>query len=459
MDLALDHHIQMPSKYYFEEGNAEFVQNCKNVFATLRKVSSSDFNDFLKDSTALPSHKLFGKIKMHLDQVMRFYIGQENDLVLSFLRHLFPSNPNPLRFLVLSSMSLFTARVYLHPSYLLPDPIQTTIDGYYNLVVDLKDNLVRIPLLADKDSAISLPPSLRFKGINPADELRMKEYVFETCPKIGRKNQFSSFISVLSGNKPLNGFMSSLKDSFCSFDMSFSTAICALSSHVNCRSVICSLINLLMCNSMFDYFLRIITVSSLRFIHSCPVYESIDLVCLTNIFISSSLDWAQSIHKKGSLPSLIIEICNSIMNEDIPQLSLYILKCALVISAYEDSKGIGTVSMFLEIVIKPFVIVSGLTDQFNNYKRWVLSGDSSSGKARDKIEETILWLLGRDVGVTLNPKFINTDIRALYRFIESNISEFLDLVIVLNERPKLEHPAMLFIKFTYEMSIKNDLIK
>lgn len=461
MDIVVEHHRSIPACYYLGEGRDEGLTDCKLVLKLLHILSRQYAENFITDPNAIPLHDLFRIIRAHLDQIHKYYVSKETELYQELLKRLLPSNPNPLRHIVLSSMSLFTARVYLHAKDLSPDPIRAYVDGYFNLVIDLTENVVRIPLLPDSKTStnVTLPPALRFKGINEADEERIKKYVFEECPEHGRKNQLSSFISVLNSNKPPSDYLTSFKNALASIDMSFSTALCSLTRDPHDNKCLISLFNVLGCDNALDLFIREISVASIPYIISAKTGESVDVVALTNFFIGLTGNWAAKVVPKGSISSLVRDVCKCISHSKISVEALYVLKSALVIAAYDDSKGIAPISMFLELTIRPFALTYGMSDQLDALKLSILNEDSSSSDVINQIEKTILNVMGSDIEVQLSPREIKGDLRNIHTFINSRLDDFIDFVIILNQRPKLEHPLMMMMMFSYQMAAKHGLIE
>lgn len=461
MDIVVQHHNKCPSHYYLGEGSEEGVANAKMVLKFLHLLSRQCSESFIYDSSAIPVHELFRDIKGHLDQIIHFYVSKETELLQEILRRILPSNPNPLRFIVLSSMSLFTARVYIHAKELIPDPIQAYVDGYFNLVIDLNDTVARIPILPDPTTKenFTIPPSLRFKGVSPEDEARIRQFVFNESPKIGRRNQFAAFISVLNSNRPPSDYITSFRNSLCSMDMSFATAICLLARQHSDYASLQNLFLVLGCDNVIDLFLRELSVASLGVVQGFQVAQNINIVALTNLFMAMSGEWAARITMQKGIADMIHDICMSITHRYIPFEALYVLRAALCIAAYDDAKGSSAISMFLELAVRPFTIASKQIDQFESLKKGFLFGDKTYAQSLELVQRTVVHILGAEIPVTFSPMNVNPALRDIHEYIMSRIDDFIDTVIVLNQRPKLEHPLMQMLLFSYQMAYKHGLIE
>jgi len=459
LNNSLRHHQKEPSRYYLGEGRSEGIKECKNVFRLLRLLSRQCIDSFYVSSEAIPIHEYFKCIKLHIDQISVIYISKETELINEFLRRLQPKNPNPLRYLVLTSTSVFSARVFIHPTAFQPDPIESYVDGYFNLVVDLDDSLIRIPLFRnDAEGPVTLPPALRFKGINPADEKQIKDFFFNVVPQRGRQIQLSAFVSILNGTNTVSDYLTSFRRAISSFDLSFATALCALASKSTDFQVIQGLFQVLGCDHYLDLFIRSLSVSALRFVNGNQVSESVDLIGLSNMFSALSISWKIPFHSNIKIKDLITRVCESILKSDFSRPALYLLKCALTLAAYDDPNGMSSIMTLFEIVLRPISQLYGLINELEIIKKRLLSGEYTSDGIRVIIESTILKILGSQIKIQLSSRKAKLGIKMIHKFIQNNLSEFLEFVIMLNERPKLEHPVMLMLAFSYHMSVKHALL-
>jgi hypothetical protein len=460
MQIVIELHKKNKVRYYLGEGDKEGKDHCKWVLRYIHLLARQTPETFYCDS-ALVMHEEFHQIKEHLDQIMIFYVSRETELIQEFVRRLLPTNPNPLRFIVLSSMSLFTARVYLHRKELQPDPIQTYVDGHFNLVIDLKQNVVRIPLIPDATThtVATVPPTLRFKGINEDDEKRMKDFVFKEAPVNGRKTQLSAFISVLNSNRPATDYITSFRNSLTGIDMSFSTAICMLARGAADFPALSNLFQVLGCDQALDLFLRELSVASLSVVQGFQVHTSVNLIALTNFFLSVCGDWTSKVHMSKGIVQMLRDICLSIHHRFIPNEALYILRAALVAAAYDDSKGLSALSMFLELTARPFATASQNIDQFEALKKGFLFGDPTLCEAKKHVEQTIVEIMGSEIKVAFSPSRVNAELREIHKYVMSRLDDFIETVIALNQRTKLEHPAMQMMVYSYQMAVKHGLIE
>jgi hypothetical protein len=434
------------------------------VLAFVQLLSRTSSNMFFEDERAVPVHPLFERIKIHISQILRFYGNSADELIQKFINKLIPTNPNPLRFIVLSSMSLFTTRVYLHPKNMQPDPVQAYIDGFFNLVIDLKENVIRIPLIPKKSrngqspTSATLPPSLRFKGINESDEQRMREFIFDEAPKNGRKMQLHAFLSVINAAKPVMDYVSSLRSALTSIDLSFSIAICLLCTNPDNFGIIQSMLNVFMCDKKIDFFIRALSVATLSSIQNSAVTDCMELIALSNIFVATSFKFTRRIKPRGGITAIIESMCNGMNQRGLSEIAMYMLKIALVVAAYNDKSGLDVIAMLLEITVRPFASVYSLTEQFDELKRSIMQKEGSSANIRGMIEKSIMNFLTDDVSVVLKPDGISIGIQDIHDFILAHIDDFINLVIFLNDRSKSLHPTVQMFKFAYEMCVKHAIV-
>ncbi|EAY21398.1 hypothetical protein TVAG_198360 [Trichomonas vaginalis G3] len=457
-------HATVPAQYYFNEGKQDGILLCRAVITFLKLSSKTYIESFFQNDKAIPIHPLFSKIKNHIQQISRFYQNKIDELLNLFLTKLIPSNPLPLRNVVLSQMSLFTTKVFLHPKLMQPDPIQAYVDGYFNLVIDLIDNIIRIPLIPKQFKegqslqSATLPPSLRFKGLNEADEQSIKQFILEEAPKRGRRIQYHAFLSVLNHSKEPSDYQQSLRFALSSIDLSFSTAICVLSTSPDDFEIISSLLNILTNDHRIDFFIRALSVSCLSDIQKDNTSNCMELIALSNIFISQSYNWTSTIKPDGGISSIVKTVCNMIIENKISDIAVYILKIALVIAAYSDKTGSDVICMLLEITIRPFAIAFSMQKQLDELKSKVVSKDPSFLSIRATIEKYIVDFLSDDISIRLMPHNIYFGIRDIHDFIEEKLDDFIKIVIYLNSKEKEEHPTMKMFKFSYDMCVKYNMI-
>lgn len=468
---SLEIHNQNPKMYYLETGDneedREKIKICKEVFKALKVFAHRLTPDWFKSDEAVPNHPKFAQIKRHIDQIRFFYSTQESQLIRLFMRKLLPSNPLPLRFAILSSVSLFSTRVYIHSSKLRPQPLQAYIDGYFNFVVNMGENVIRYPLLPDKNAGEmegpELPPSIRFIGAKSAQnadiegsQSQIQQYVLQTAPKNGRRQQFHSFVSILNSGKPVSDFLESFSNALTSFDLSFATAICALASDPDSINSIISLINILAVNQMFDHFLRCLATSVKQAITGYLIEDVPELIALDNLFISSSLTWARTLATDfhgQDLPEiyeLVERICNDIMNKRInSNYGLYILKAILVISAYDDQSGDAAIAMFMEVVVRPFAIGLQIGNNFVVLKESLARSDENVADIQRLIEKTIVKILGMKISVTYNESKVTDQLFEIHNFVTQKIDPFVRMIVALNARKERDHPVIQTITFAF----------
>lgn len=475
LENSLRIHNNNPKMYYLEDGtneeDKENIKQCKLVFKALKVFSKKLTPDWFKSDEAVPIHPKFAQIKRHIDQIRFFYSSQESALIRLFMRKLLPSNPLPLRFAILSSVSLFSTRVYIHSDKLRPQPLQAYIDGYFNFVINMGENVIRYPLLPDKpiynsDGEIQgpeLPPSIRFIGAKSAQnndiegsQSQIQQYVLQTAPKNGRRTQFHSFISILNSGKPISDFLESFSNALTSFDISFATAICALASDPDSINSIISLINILSVNQMFDHFLRCLATSVKQAITGYLIEDVPELIALDNLFISSSITWARTIasdfHSQDhpEINELVERVCNDIMNKKInSNYGLYILKAILVISAYDDQSGDSAIAMFMEVVIRPFAIGLHIGNSFVELKENLARSDEGVSDMQRLIEKTIVKILGMKISVSYNESKVSDQLFEIHNFVNQKIDPFVRMVVALNGRKERDHPVIQMITFAF----------
>ena len=468
LETSLRIHNEKPKMYYLETGETEEdkenIKQCKKVFKALKIFAYKLTPDWFKSDEAIPIHPKFAQIKRHIDQIRFFYSSQEPSLIRLFMRKLLPSNPMPLRFPILSSVSLFSTRVYIHSDKLRPQPLQAYVDGYFNFVINMGENVIRYPLLPDKPTfnndgemeRPNLPPSIRFIGAKSSQtsdiegsQSQIQKYVLETAPRTGRRTQFHSFISILNSGKPITDFLESFSNALTSFDISFATAICALASDPNSITSIIALINILSVNQMFDHFLRCLAASVRQAVSGYLIEDVPELIALDNLFIASSITWARSLaadfhgQEQPEIKYLVERICNDIMNKRInSNYGLYILKAILVISAYDDQSGDAAIAMFMEVVVRPFAIGLHIGNNFVVLKENLARSDESVAETQRLIEKTIVKILGMKISVSYKESKVNDQLFEIHNFVTQKIDPFVRLVVALNGRKEREHPVI-----------------
>ena len=464
LDNALELHNVKPAMYYLGEGSAATVKECREVFRAMRPVAFRLARDFFASDEAVPIHPKFSHIKRHIDQIRGIYQAKEAALIQLFVSKLLPSNPLPLRFDVLSSISMFSTRVYLHDESLRPSPLQAYVDGYFHLVINMGENVVRIPLLESEPGELpKLPASVRFTGgkshgaEEAGEQRKVSEYLFQTAPKIGRRTQLHTFISIMNSGKPVQDFVHSFMNALLSFDMSFATAVCALGSAkkrlVTCRYVV----NILAANKMLDHFLRCLAAAVRQAVAGSLIQVVPELFALDNMFMAHCCDWARSRaarygdHERSrpSVPQLLFDICADIKEKKVPQAAMYILRALLVIAAYEDQTGVVALSMFLEVVTRPFAVAFGAGQEYMGVKDQLLRSDPHIMDLQSEVEETIVMILGTDFSLTYSKNTIEEDSLKIYNFVLEKLNNFVPLVIWLNGRKKSDHPVIQMMSFCF----------
>jgi len=434
---------------YLGEGDKESQSYCTSV---LKLIKQKRDKNFYQKSCAIPFQPLFRTIKNHIDQIKHHYPNSEIRLLYVFIRKLIPGRIAPLNYASLSQMSLCCAHVKLQPDDLRPQPINAYVDGYYHLVIPIGGSIIRIPLIPDNsDTPVSLPPSIRFIG----DDITKKaaqDFIINKAPKHGRFYQLHSFISYLSRSNPKNGPLVAFADSLTSIDLSFATAICSLAFRDSEKFLIPMLANVLGCYHHFDHFLRSLSTMSRVVVASSSPNDNCEFAALVNLFISSSINWVDDFAPVGSnitFADLIRVICTKRIIE-LPDLSLYVLKIALVMAAYHDSSGKTTIAMLFELAFKPFVQKYYLEAEYATTKEKLVRGNYEDQDMYSLITLTINKLLAINVEMDFTISTLQRDLEALYGFVLQNADAFVRLVISLNARPKEENPLLQTMLFVYQ---------
>ncbi|OHS94713.1 hypothetical protein TRFO_39088 [Tritrichomonas foetus] len=467
LENSLRLHNQKPTMFYLGEGDKETVEQCRKVFKAMKPFALQLSPVWFQSDEAVPKHPKFALIKRHIDQIRYIYQSREPSLIQLFVSKLLPCNPMPLRFAVLSSISLFSTRVYLHDNKLSPQPHQAYVDGYFNLVVSMGENVVRFPLLPEMKggqmTTPSMPPAIRFIGArsDQADEVntsaqKVQQFVFETAPKTGRRTQLHAFISILNSGKEIADYLPSFLNALTSFDISFATAICALASDPSNLVSIRSLVNVLASNKMLDHFLRCLAASVRQAVSGYLIQDVPELIALDNMFISSSIEWARSLASeyKGiqqpPIDGLIRRICKDIQRKAIKSdIGLYILRAILVIASYEDQSGDTAIAMFMEVVVRPFAVGLHIGNQFIMLKEQLSRNDETIEIIQNIIEETIVRVLAMNISMTYNIGDVEDQLFEIHNFVTQKLDDFVRLVISLNNRKKREHPVIQMITFAF----------
>lgn len=462
MENATEIHRLTPSMYYLGEGDPEKVKDCRKVFKLMKPIAVDASHDYFSSDQTIPLHPLFSQVWQHIARVKNAYKGKENLLTHLFVSKMLPSNPLPLRFDVLSSISLFSTRVYLHKEALRPAPLHAYIDGYFHFVVNLGESVLRIPLLVDSSDGEQqfqkCPASLRFAGASADDgdgHQTVADYVFNVAPKTGRRTQFHTFISVLNSGKPIDDFLPSFMNALVSFDCSFATAICALASDPGNLVTIRDLFNILAASGMLDHFLRSIGAALKGLVSARVVQEVTELFALNNMFLAQCHEWSHSLASKyrsmerPRLESMVADICDDICDNRFGGEAMYILKALIAIAAYQDKDGVAALSMFLEILVRPFVIGLGLGNEYGTFKEQIGKNGKDVRPTRLRMEETIVTILTADVKFFYCCQEIEEQLFEIHNFVTQNLDEFVRLVISLNNRKKSDHPAVQMITFAF----------
>lgn len=456
-------HTEKPARYYFGEGDPVIVNKCKNVLKSLKKFRNSDF---FRGEDAIPKHPLFPLLKKHMDQIKSFYINREDDLYILFLKRLIPYSFFPLRSEILKSISLSSAMVLIHPDdeKFKPPPILSHVDGYYDFIVPVADNAIRIPLIPeDSRTPVSIPMSIRYFTNNKQNETQHEDVLLQTiinqAPEQGRISQLHVFISILARSSPLFGMRQLIADSFTSFDLSFPTALCALCHTESSLKYIAMTLNLLGVDGSFDHFLRSLSCAVRGLVRGAPPGDNPEFVALSNIFLACSSPWACTIklEEGQNFSDLIKIICNDLQSRNrVPSIALYVLRCALTISAYQDKTGCTALAMFMELVISRIAWKFNMFAEFQEKKSQII--DEGGVEEREIIENTIITILGMKIKVAfssyrLDSEVHHNDLDDLYQFMLQNADPFVRLVIFLNSRSDMESPALQSILFSYKMGL------
>lgn len=463
LESAAEVHRLTPSMYYFGEGDPEKVRECRKVFKLMRPIAIDVSHEFFASDQTIPVHPKFSLIERHVQRVRSAYKGKEAVLLRLFITKLLPANPLPLRFDVLSSISLFSTRVYLHKEHLKPAPLHAYIDGYFHFVVNLGESVVRIPLLLEdgkgEQQMQKCPPSLRFAGGAVGEDgdshQKVADYVFNVAPKNGRRTQFHTFISILNSGKTVEDFLPSFMNALVSFDVSFATAICALASDPASLVTIRDLFNILAASEMLDHFLRCIGAAVKGVVATKVVQEVTELFALNNMFLSQCYEWSHSLGSKykgmeePKLTSMLSDICDDISDNRFGGEAMYILKALLSIAAYQDKNGITALCMFLEIVLRPFVVGLGLSSEYATLKEQIAKNAKATRELRTRIEEAIVKILTTDVKFFYCCQETEEQLFEIHNFVTQNLDDFVRLVISLNNRKKNDHPAVQMIVSAY----------
>lgn len=447
---VVKYHNESSDMFYFGKGSSEGVAACERALKIVKTLR--DRVDISK-TTAVPNQPLYRVIKTHIDQIRQNYPNNDKKLVYIFLRKLIPGKISPLSFSVLSSLSLCSVIVQVNNEKFAPETITAYIDGYYNFVVPVGGNIIRIPLInPNGKTPVSLPPSIRFLG-KGEDKRIIQEQIIGKAATHGRYVQLHSFISILSRSNPKLGPHIAFRDALCSFDLSFPTALAALASGENAKHLITYLANVLGCHGVIDHFIRVLATASRVVVTANTTEDSIEFTTLANMFLSSSFDWIDDLtaHQDINFDDLLRILCFDKL-KDLPNLSLYVLRCALVIACYHDARGDAAVAMFMEVYIRAFARKFYLENQYMEEKELMLRHSPDVQENAEIIQHAIVEVLGLDIGVKFTPKRIQRQLHDLYNFVVTNADQFVRLVICMNSRPKDVNPVLQSMIFAYNIS-------
>jgi hypothetical protein len=126
---------------------------------------------------------------------------------------------------------------------------------------------------------------------------------------------------------------------------------------------------------------------------------------------------------------------------------LYILRAVLVIAAYQDFTGDTAIVIFLEFVVRPFVL--DYPDDYLAFKNALLTKSPDVASALIQVREAIGDILKKTIAVNYSERRIEEQLFEIHNFVNQNLDQFVRLVIILNERKHTEHPVVKMMAFTY----------
>jgi hypothetical protein len=373
-----------------------------------------------------------------------------------FISSLLPENPAPLRASVLSSISLYSTRVFIHDATLDPPKVPAYIDGHFSFVIDLDQHAIRIPLIVADDRPRPIPPvALRFHGKTTEESQAAQEYVFEQAPRTGRQVQFSAFISVLNREPPTSGIIQAFRNALLSLDLSFATAVCGLASEPDDLIINRFVFKLFTVDGRLDHFLRCLSISVSQAVTGFVVLQIPELFAITNLFLAESVRWAYEMKDEvegRSCEQVTEKICEDIAGEVLAPEAIYVLRCLLVIAAYVDG-GPTAITLFLDVVAKPFM-KGELAERFEFFRDAIWRNDPQVKETRAIIENAIRKVLEKDVAIGIPGTDLAEETYEILAFIVDNLDRFIKLVIYLNRRGKRDHPLVRMISFCYQKSLE-----
>ena len=455
LDSVVSLHSENKSMLYFGEGPKTSIDECRRVLFLLKE--HRDYTIF-KKSIALAFHPLFPAIKNHIDQIKNNYKNNEEKLLYLIIKKLIPGKLFPLNFKVLSQMSLCSAPVEVNSQRFQPAPITAFIDGYYDFVIPIGGNVIRIPLIPrDGATPVTLPPSIRFLG-SDKERRNAQEFIVNKAARMGRLYQLHAFASVLNHSDPRLGPLSEFKDAVTSFDLSFATALCALAYDDRSKQYILNLVNVLGCYGILDHFIRTIVTSSRLAVASAESDDIPEYTALVNMFTCSSFDWIDEINHNLdiTIKELIKILCVEKLHE-LPALSKYAIRCALVVACYQDVSGDTAIATFMEVVVRPFVRKMYLEAPYLDEKEKMLKHSDEVLLSSNLVKKAIVEILGMDIEIGLSPAEVDSDIGFLYDFAISRVDELVRLIILLNSSENENNPIFQTVIFAYKTSLDNDV--
>jgi hypothetical protein len=448
---SVEIHTDRPAKYYFGAGDRTQSLQCREVLKLLRALAPARSPAFFSSPKPLPVHPHFHLIRPHIAQIAAAYGGETPLLIRLFMRKLAP--PPPLRHSVLSQISIYAARVFLHSDAVAPAPLSGYIDGYFDFVVPVGADHLRVPLIPPP----APPPKLRFVGKNEEPRMGATEsnkkteaFILSVAPKTGRQSQLHAFIAVLNAREPVSDFLPSFANALASPDASFATAICVLASDQNNLVTLRNLVNILAARERLDHFLRCLSVTVSLIALNDEVRECPEVFALSNLFMASSGQWAHEVANRcpEDVEKIIVTICDG-MNLLTSAEATYILKAMLVMAAYADVTGCVAIALFLEIVGRPFISFTSLGASFLPLKQRLLRGDADLDWLRTKIEDAILMLMSQRVSIAVRPDSEEEQLFEIHNFVSQKLEDFVRLVIILNGGDNGAHPLVRALEFVY----------
>lgn len=229
-------------------------------------------------------------------------------------------------------------------------------------------------------------------------------------------------------------------------DLSFAVSICCLINGSSELKVSNSLVNALLCNDLFDNFLRCLAIGSLNEVLTPAARESPYTIALGNMWLCT----CSSIFRHKRAPTTLEELLSMmsrILQKNRTLYGNYLAKALLTMAAYWDQSGDSILALLVEVFVRPLANSFSLGNKIDELKVRLLKNEKTP--EREALEQLAVHCIRSKATTIIDRNTLGSDIFCLNEFIDSRLEKFLNLVVFLNTKFKEEHPSLLLLDFVY----------